>query len=90
MLACPAIPTGYLYYAQTRRREPVMLDAALREKTTYCLWEMRMLYDRAYTPRVRTSAKCRSCSLREICLPKLQKYQSASTYTDTIWKVDGI
>lgn len=90
MLACPAIPVAYLYYAQTRRREPVALDPALREKTADCLREMRMLYDRGYTPRVRTSAKCRSCSLREICLPKLQKYPSAHTYTDTIWKVDGV
>ena len=90
MLACPAIPVAYLYYAQTRRRETVALDPALREKTADCLREMRMLYDRGYTPRVRTSAKCRSCSLREICLPKLQKYPSAHTYTDTIWKVDGV
>lgn len=90
MLTCPVIPTGYLYYAQTRRRELVALDATLREKTTDCLREMRRLYDRAYTPRVRTSAKCRSCSLREICLPKLQKSPSTSTYTDAIWKLDGI
>lgn len=86
MLACPAIPVAYLYYAQTKRREPVALDPPLREKTAECLREMRMLYDRAYTPRVKTSAKCRSCSLREICLPKLQKYPSARAYTDIIWE----
>lgn len=88
MFACPPITTAYLFYEQPRRREMVMLDEELREKTQKCLSEMRMLRKRMYTPRVKTSAKCKSCSMRNICLPKLQKYQSASAYTDKIWEME--
>lgn len=86
MLCCPEIPTAYLYYMETRRREAVELDSTLRGKVTDMLTEMRALYDRGYTPKVRPSAKCRACSMADICLPKLQKYRSAAEYTKSIWK----
>ena len=86
MLCCPRIPTAYLYYMETRRREAVELDETLRGEVTVMLTEMRALYDRGYTPKVRQSAKCRSCSLANICLPKLLKYRSAAEYTRSIWK----
>lgn len=89
MLCCKIIERGFLYYAATRRREEVQLSSALREETVSCLKEMRELYERKYTPKVKTSAKCRSCSMKDICLPKLQKYKSAREYTDTIWNDGG-
>ena len=85
MLCCKIIERGFLYYAATRRREEVQLSSALREETVSCLKEMRELYER----KVKTSAKCRSCSMKDICLPKLQKYKSAREYTDTIWNDGG-
>ena len=88
MLSCPEIPTAYLYYMETKRREAVSLDRALRENVVQMLGEMRALYDRGYTPKVRTSAKCRSCSVCNVCLPKLRKFRSVADYTETIWK-DG-
>ena len=86
MLSCPEIPTAYLYYMETKRRQAVSLDRALRENVVQMLGEMRALYDRGYTPKVRTSAKCRSCSVCNVCLPKLRKFRSAADYTETIWK----
>ncbi|MGM9624318.1 MAG: CRISPR-associated protein Cas4 [Eubacteriales bacterium] len=88
MLCCPNIQTAYLYYMETKRREAVELDETLRNEVTNMLIEMRAMYDRGYTPKVKQSAKCRSCSLADICLPKLQKYRSAEEYTKYIWK-DG-
>lgn len=88
MLCCPAIPTAYLYYMETRHREAVALSRELRDEVVRMLTEMRTLYDRGYTPKVRTSARCRSCSLADICLPKLQKGRSASAYTQFLWKED--
>ena len=88
MLCCPEIPVAYLYYMETKRRETVVLDEALRREVADMLSEMRALYDRGYTPKVKPSAKCRACSLVDICLPKLQKYGSAAEYTKTIWE-DG-
>lgn len=91
MLCCKIIERGFLYYAATRRREEVQLSSALRDETVSCLKEMRELYERKYTPKVKTSAKC-PCSwllMKDICLPKLQKYKSAREYTDTIWNNGG-
>lgn len=88
MLCCPPIPTAYLYYMETKRRESVALSPELRNEVERMLTEMRALYDRGYTPKVKQTAKCRACSLADICLPRLQKCRSASAYTQDIWK-DG-
>ena len=79
---------AYLYYMETKRREPVALSPELRNEVERMLTEMRALYDRGYTPKVKQTAKCRACSLADICLPRLQKCRSASAYTQDIWK-DG-
>ncbi len=71
MLAC-TIPTGYLYYGETRHRVPVTLDAELRGIVQRASAEMHAYFERGYTPRVKTSKACRSCSLAEVCLPQLQ------------------
>ncbi|MCP4429082.1 MAG: CRISPR-associated protein Cas4, partial [Chloroflexi bacterium] len=76
------IPTGYMYYAQTRRREAVKFTADLRDKVLNAVREMHAYYQRGYTPKkVKPSKACRSCSLADICLPDLQtKRITASTY----------
>lgn len=67
------IPRGYLYYGQTRHREEVELTAQLRALVKEMSAEMHHYFSRGYTPKVKTSKACRSCSLAEICLPVLQK-----------------
>ena len=54
MLCCREIPFAYLYYNETRRREKVELTPELRDETAAMLSEMRALYDRRYTSRVKT------------------------------------
>jgi CRISPR-associated exonuclease Cas4 len=80
MLATP-IPTGYIYYGQTRRRIAVSFSAALRETVRKAAAEMHALLARGYTPRVKPFPGCRSCSLADRCLPKLQgKIMPAADY----------
>ncbi len=67
------IPLGYLYYGQTRHREQVELTSELRKLVKDMSIEMHAYFDRGYTPRVRISKACRSCSLADICLPGLQE-----------------
>jgi CRISPR-associated exonuclease Cas4 len=71
MLLVP-IPRGYIFYAQTRRRVTVELGDELRALVRKTAQEMHAYYRRGYTPRVRPSKACRSCSLADICLPDLQ------------------
>lgn len=79
MLSCE-IPKGALYYNQPRRREPVSFTAELRDNVTAMLAEMHELYRRRHTPKVKTGAFCRACSLGELCIPKLCKNASAAAY----------
>jgi CRISPR-associated exonuclease Cas4 len=75
------IPKGYLYYGEIRHRVEVELTAELRGLVREMSEEMHAYFARGYTPRVKTSKACRSCSLADICLPKLQeKSMPASKY----------
>jgi len=75
------IPSGWLYHAQTRQRVEVALNDELRALVKDMAEEMHAYFQRGYTPRVRTSKACRSCSLADVCLPELQeKVVPASKY----------
>jgi len=76
-----SIEKGYIYYAQTRRRETVTFTDELRAIVRKATQEMHAYHQRGYTPKVKPSKACRSCSLADICLPKLQnKTVTASKY----------
>ena len=75
------IPVGYLYYGETRHRVQAELTTELRGLVREMSQEMHAYFQRGYTPRVRTSKACRSCSLADVCLPELQeKVVPASKY----------
>lgn len=76
-----AIPQGYLYYGETRRRVTVELTADLRSLVQGAAQEMHAYFDRKHTPRVKPSKACISCSLADVCLPQLQDNATpASSY----------
>jgi CRISPR-associated exonuclease Cas4 len=76
-----AIPRGWLFYGETRHRVEVELTAELRQLVREMSDEMHAYFSRGYTPRVKTSKACRSCSLADVCLPGLQeKVLPASKY----------
>jgi CRISPR-associated exonuclease Cas4 len=68
-----SIPAGQLFYGKTRRRVTVELTDALRGLVRDSAAEMHAYFRRGYTPRVKPSKACRSCSLADVCLPELQK-----------------
>lgn len=74
------IPQAYLFYGETRRRECVEITEALRAECRRLLQEMHQLYARGYTPKVKRAKKCEACSLRELCLPKLENRKNVSQY----------
>jgi CRISPR-associated exonuclease Cas4 len=76
-----SIPSGYLYYGEIRHRVEIELTAELRSLVSEMSIEMHAYFQRGYTPRVKLSKACRSCSLADICLPELQeKIVAASQY----------
>ena len=72
------IPEGALFFISSHRRVPVPLDEALRMRTeamAAALWDIR---HQLTVPAAQYSAKCRRCSLRELCMPKGKR--SAQNY----------
>ena len=89
-MLCCGIPEGYLYYGETRHRMKVTFDTPLRERTEAVIREMRALYARRHTPIAKRRRACNACSLREICLPQLEKKKPASAWLkDMLYGEDG-
>lgn len=74
------ISEGAIFYGETRRRESVTFTQELRDEVVRMFEAMHQYYKRGYTPKVKKSKACNSCSLKEVCLPKLEKTSSVSSY----------
>ncbi|MBP2058972.1 CRISPR-associated exonuclease Cas4 [Lactobacillus colini] len=79
MLFCH-VEYGYLYYGKIRHREKVKFTESLRQEFEKDINEMHAYWKKKYTPRVKPSDRCKSCSLREICLPELLKSENVHSY----------
>lgn len=79
MLVCD-IEVGYIFYHEVKKREEVILTQDLRNEVKEKVLEMHSYYDRRYTPKVKTTKQCKSCSLADICLPVLCKSKSVEAY----------
>lgn len=76
------VAQGAIFYGETRRREQIEITEELREEVIHMLAEMHQYYARKYTPKVKPSKACKACSLKDICLPKLNKTASVKTYIE--------
>lgn len=76
------VAQGAIFYGETRRREQIEITEELREEVIHILAEMHQYYARKYTPKVKPSKACNACSLKDICLPKLNKTVSVKTYIE--------
>ncbi len=75
-----SVPSGYLFYGQTRRRVPVLFTAALRELVRKAAAEMHAFFARGYTPKVKRFKGCQGCSLVDVCLPPSSQTPSVTDY----------
>ena len=65
------IEFGALYYGTSGRRTAVELDSDLRSTTIDACHELHGLLNSRTTPMAESGPKCRSCSLKDICMPEL-------------------
>jgi CRISPR-associated exonuclease Cas4 len=63
------VPTGALFYGQTRRRLDVAFDPELRRITEEAAARLHRLFSSGITPPPVREPKCDQCSLLEICMP---------------------
>ncbi|MCK6390753.1 MAG: CRISPR-associated protein Cas4 [Azonexus sp.] len=64
------VPEGALYYASSRRRRIVAVDADLRAKTELTVAAVRHLLQSGEMPPPLNDDHCRACSLRDLCQPE--------------------
>jgi len=72
------IPEGALFFISSHRRMIVPLDATLRAQTQTLAKKLHQIRNELSVPAARYSAKCRRCSLQELCMPKVKS--SAESY----------
>jgi CRISPR-associated exonuclease Cas4 len=77
MLGVP-VPSGALFYGQSRRRTDVVFDDALRRRTEAVAAEVRGLFDAGATPPPPAVAPCKSCSLITACRPASFRHRRGS------------
>ena len=82
------IEEGAIFYGETRRREQVYFSSELREEVENMFSEMHEYYKKNYTPKVKKTKACQSCSLKNLCLPKLEKTVSVKKYMSQIFEGD--
>jgi CRISPR-associated exonuclease Cas4 len=70
-MLCCKIEKGALFYGEPRRRETVDFSQELRENLEAITEKMHKLFARKYTPKAKIGKFCLSCSLKDMCLPKL-------------------
>lgn len=76
------IEEGALFYGEKERRVDVLITEGLRGRVADYLRGMRYLFNRGETPSARYRSGCKSCSLIDICMPKMrtsnvQRYMNA-------------
>lgn len=74
------IPEGAIFYTSSHRRLSVELTEALRQKVCKTAEILRSIRDGYLIPKAEYSAKCKKCSLSDICMPKVQS--SAKHYCE--------
>ena len=70
------IPAGALFYGETRHRHDVEFSVTLRRETEDVTKGVRELIASGMTPSSVYSAKCKKCSLVELCIPQVNKKAS--------------
>lgn len=75
-----SISKGYMFYFETRRRQEIVFTLELREVLDNIVKEMHSYMDKGITPKVKAGKKCNTCSLKDICLPELNKQKDVKLY----------
>jgi len=88
MFSCE-ITNGSVFYYETRKRERFEITSNLKENVRLAFSEMHDLIERGYTPKTKKHKGCENCSLKDICLPSLNKGKeviSVKDYLETALK----
>lgn len=76
------VPTGVIYSAADRKRHQVAIGDALRARVIELAHQVRAITAGSRLPEAPADKRCRRCSMRDACMPKLlagqRKYRLAA------------
>jgi CRISPR-associated exonuclease Cas4 len=76
------------FYNETKRRTKIEITEALRNQVEDLSIEMHKVYSDKITPRAESGKHCKSCSLVDICMPRLtSKKANVANYIEKYTKV---
>lgn len=73
-----SIEEGDIFYVSSHRRYVVQFTDELRQKTAELIEKLKTIQTEYRLPLAHYGAKCKKCSLKEICMPKIKR--SANEY----------
>lgn len=74
------IPDGALFYGKNKRRYAVSFNKPLRELTVAVARRVHELFEKGITPPAKFDARCKSCSLLDICMPDKVSHGRVKNY----------
>ncbi|WP_440898013.1 CRISPR-associated protein Cas4 [Amphibacillus sp. Q70] len=77
-----SIDKGFLFYHEIRKRVQIDITPELKVYVQDLAKEMHHYFQKQHTPKVKTGPHCRSCSLKNICLPELMNKISVQQYIE--------
>ncbi|MBI5464418.1 MAG: CRISPR-associated protein Cas4 [Ignavibacteriales bacterium] len=80
------IQRGAFFYGKVRRRTVVELNDVLRQQTEEIVIAVREIVSTQGVPVAEYSAKCRSCSLESLCLPKAMNQRKLTAYINQLYQ----
>ena len=83
MLDC-TITQGALYYGEIKHRVNIQITEGIKQNVKDMFDEMHQYYERGYTPKAKKKKACYVCSLKDLCLPELEKTGNVETYMNNI------
>jgi CRISPR-associated exonuclease Cas4 len=83
-----SIEQGALWYWQTRRREQVPINAALRKHTLGIIESVKILFTTGGTPQAVAGKHCKACSLVDVCHPNISQHDPSTHYVDQLFNLN--
>lgn len=80
------VEDGAIWYWEHRRREPVIFNKVLREKTIAAIENAHSILTSGLTPPpIDDKKRCRACSLRDLCKPEIFRRDHSTAYINGIF-----
>lgn len=70
--------------ATIKHRVNIQITEGIKQNVKDMFDEMHQYYERGYTPKAKKKKACYVCSLKDLCLPELEKTGNVETYMNNI------